>query len=330
MAVVSESQLKARVALHRGLLLPPLLPEDMVAEEEDKPVSIFDFEKICEKSLETEGREEWVAWRESLGKGTIFGSAFPIWLGEGHQSLNQLHQTLHGHVEKPETNHFVQSAMDHGSKHEAAALKIFVRALKDRHPEQNILAFDNIPSSLYRHTTVKDLHLLMTPDCVMIVRNTGGAIRNVAVAEVKCPYHQRSQFDSVEDWVDNFVSGEKHPMGYAHAFWQAALYGSVDPNCTKVYTVFYFLHEDTNKDSLVVREFEVTDELRSFIMTNIRAFSQCLSDSNKRKLRVPSTRVKKAKRLMASCYRGGFIVPPAFITYSDGGESAPLQEDGEQ
>lgn len=277
---------------------------------------------LATKSLEN--KDEWIEWRKTLGKETVFGSQFPVWFGLGYESLRSVVDTLHGRkaaVDK-DSDMFLQRAMKHGTDNEPVALDMFYEIVAGsgqfiRNELGDVLHFllmREIPSKCYSLKRDVNAKLALTPDAVLQATNPVTGNSSLCIIEVKCPFREQHKYDSVQDWVTAFR--ERYPLGYPSAFLQAALYASVEGNCREFFTVFYFRHDATNEHVIVVHGFRLDDDSREFFLNNAQQFSACLARGDEN-LRVPSSRKKQALETQKKTQFVSFSTKPEFISFSD-------------
>lgn len=290
------------------------------------PPDSIDYGLISTMSLEN--KEEWEKWRSLQPSYTVFGSAFPIWFGFGYQSLNEYTKVVRGQKAKEEPDMFTQRAMDHGKKNESRALNWFLDLLtENKTPDmKRAQLFSDLSSMVLEDRNGR--RLMMTPDAMLLTTHmTETPYQTISVVEVKCPIRTASKFDSVEDWVTDFQ--QRYPLGYTAAFLQALLYSSADLNVTEFHTVFLFVHEATNMESIVVHTFEMTSEMRKFALSSASDFSDFLK-SDAEKARVPSARKRTATDYQTNSHMKTWIGFPRFITYVDDSDEQDGDETGDQ
>lgn len=288
------------------------------------------MELIGQKSLEN--REEWVEFRKSLPKWTVFGSVFASWFGHGYDSLKTVLDIVNGRKPVKEIDRFTQKAMDHGNRCEQRAFEWFKQSrLEIEYPDVttrpcfNNQYYRETDSLVVRSFTDENVLAMITPDAFILeTRWDAGEKREYQAAqivEIKCPVRMASKFDSLEEWMTDFT--EKHPLGYTKAFLQALLYASVDPIASEFYTAHYFEHGMTNMEGMRVYKFDLTDDLRKYALDNLHEFSELLRTDNQTKCRVPSARKKLAEQWQNDSNTMDWISTPRFITFSD-------EQDGEE
>lgn len=276
------------------------------------------MQALQSKSLEN--RSEWLQWRKEQPKHTVFGSNFPVWFGLGYQSLQHLMSTLHGRIEEKEIDPFTQRAMDHGTKYEERAFLWFMKTYYELvDPKKNSISithFRDLPSTLLQAKHDANVLLMMTPDALLLedyLDEDDEEQLCMSVVEIKCPIRMAPRFDSLEEWLADFE--EKNPRGYSSAFLQAALYAASDPHAKEFFTVFYFRHDATNREGLLVYGFSMDDELRSFCLTELCEFSAELLRAPE-SIRVPSARKKMALDWQEKTMNINWSAKSEFITYS--------------
>lgn len=284
--------------------------------------------------------QAWQEYRTNQAGHCIFGSAWPVYFGHLYgQSLRKHIQERLDSKLKKEPNDFAKRAMKHGTDNESHALELFKQCIDSRRISLGMDSFlhqDTEPGTFMTQflSSVLENKLgvqcMLTPDaCVIHNLHTTEwdsdaetviwkNFQAVSVVEIKCPFTQQFKFDSLEEWVDDFNT--RHKFGYASAFLQALLYGSVDTNCEQLYVVYYFVHQQTNHRCAVIHRFCLMAELRTWCLNHLKDFSDLLKQAlvatePLKKIRVPSARKDQVNDWMFLAHRESVTTNSEFITF---------------